>query len=176
MKLFKKIKNTISATILCIRFPFLYPRNRWDGKHHSYILLNSISKLRKKALQEIIITAKNNKSDTKFWNRTHFFNYTASLDKEIKKLTIKNSIDSLEIDISNLLWGDDRFEILGLDIGFGLTGIPNITIQVKPADPNDITNYGFSCYRKDLIINKWYHFWYKVSNWFDDNILDNIFL
>lgn len=35
MKLFKKIKNTINASILCIRFPFLYPRNRWTGRHYN---------------------------------------------------------------------------------------------------------------------------------------------
>lgn len=28
-----KILNTINACILCIRFPFLYPRNRWTGNH-----------------------------------------------------------------------------------------------------------------------------------------------
>ena len=35
MKLFKKIKNVINSSILCIRFPFLYPRNRWTGRHYN---------------------------------------------------------------------------------------------------------------------------------------------
>lgn len=35
MKLFKKIKKIITASILCIRFPFLYPRNRWTGRHYN---------------------------------------------------------------------------------------------------------------------------------------------
>ena len=35
MKLFKEIKNAINASILCIRFPFLYPRNRWTGRHYN---------------------------------------------------------------------------------------------------------------------------------------------
>lgn len=35
MELFKKIKNVINASILCIRFPFLYPRNRWTGRHYN---------------------------------------------------------------------------------------------------------------------------------------------
>lgn len=35
MKLFKKIKDVINASILCIRFPFLYPRNRWTGRHYN---------------------------------------------------------------------------------------------------------------------------------------------
>ena len=30
-----RIKNIIKSTILCIRFPFLYPRNRFTGKHYN---------------------------------------------------------------------------------------------------------------------------------------------
>lgn len=30
-----KFFDTIKATILCIKFPFLYPRNRWTGKHYN---------------------------------------------------------------------------------------------------------------------------------------------
>lgn len=33
--IFKKIKKSISATILCLRFPFLYPRNRFTDKHYN---------------------------------------------------------------------------------------------------------------------------------------------
>ena len=32
---FYKIGRTIKSTYLCIRFPFLYPRNVWDDKHYS---------------------------------------------------------------------------------------------------------------------------------------------
>ena len=31
----KKIKRTISSIILCIRFPFLYPRNRFTNRHYN---------------------------------------------------------------------------------------------------------------------------------------------
>lgn len=34
-KLFRKIKNTIVSSYLCVRFPFLYPRNRFSGKHYN---------------------------------------------------------------------------------------------------------------------------------------------
>lgn len=30
-----KFIKIIKSTILCIRFPFLYPRNRWTGKHYN---------------------------------------------------------------------------------------------------------------------------------------------
>ena len=34
----------IPATVLCIRFPFLYPRNRFTGKHYTNWKLNSLQK------------------------------------------------------------------------------------------------------------------------------------
>lgn len=34
-KINKKFKKIISSTILCIRFPFLYPRNRFTGLHYN---------------------------------------------------------------------------------------------------------------------------------------------
>ena len=33
--LFKLIYKTIQSSILCIRFPFLYPRNRFTGLHYT---------------------------------------------------------------------------------------------------------------------------------------------
>lgn len=39
-KFFCKPYNVIKSTILCIRFPFLYPRNRWTGKHYNNWKLN----------------------------------------------------------------------------------------------------------------------------------------
>lgn len=35
MKIFKKIKDTIYSSYLCIRFPFFYPRNRFTGRHYN---------------------------------------------------------------------------------------------------------------------------------------------
>ena len=34
MNLLKIVYNTIKSSILCIRFPFLYPRNRFTGNHY----------------------------------------------------------------------------------------------------------------------------------------------
>ena len=75
MNFIKKIKNIISSTILCIRFPFLYPRNRWDGEHHTNLLLNLSSKLRKKAQQEIQIVVKLDKTGERYYDKIDFFDY-----------------------------------------------------------------------------------------------------
>lgn len=37
IKIIKKILGIINSIVLCFRFPFLYPRNRFSGKHEVYI-------------------------------------------------------------------------------------------------------------------------------------------
>ena len=174
MKLFKKIKDVISASILCLRFPFLYPRNRFDGKHHCCVLGSLRYRLQNKSLQKINITAKLDKTGERYWDRSDFFDYSCKLDKINKKLIIKNKLESKEIDLSRLLWSDDRFEILGIDLQFSLTGLPIIIVIVTPFDGTDNTNYGFCYLHEDFTINKWYNFWYKTITWFDTKVLDKI--
>ena len=47
-RIWKSFTHTIESCILCIRFPFLYPRNRWTNKHytnwkiHSYLYGNNL--------------------------------------------------------------------------------------------------------------------------------------
>ena len=35
ISVFKKIGRVIYSTLLCIKYPFLYPRNRWTDKHYN---------------------------------------------------------------------------------------------------------------------------------------------
>lgn len=176
MNLIKKIKNIISSTILCIRFPFLYPRNRWDGEHHTNLLLNLSSKLRKKAQQEIQIVVRLDKTGERYYDKIDFFDYKVRLDKTNEKLTIKNKLDSLEIDLPGIIWKSNTFEILGVKLDFAwVSGNPVIVVYVTPMDPEDKTNYGFGGRYKSLVISKWYNFWYKVVDWIDEKILNKIF-
>ena len=41
---------------MCIRYPFLYPRNRFTDKHRVNLLYRSINKLHNQSRQEIGIT------------------------------------------------------------------------------------------------------------------------
>lgn len=174
MKFFKKIKALFNASILCIRFPFLYPRNRFDGKHHCGLLSNWTYKLRLKARQSFIITGKVNKSDDYFSHNANFFDYHVKLDEATKQIFIRTRTTEIRFDYSKLVWGDDKFEILGIKAIFTIAGLPMIQVQVKPFDENDDRNYGFTHYREEIVINKWYEFWYKVIGWIDTKILDKI--
>ena len=176
MKLFKKIKDIISSTVLCIRFPFLYPRNRFDGAYHANLLSKWSYKLRRKARQEIGISAKVNKSDDYFTTNAAFFDYHVRLDKATKHIFVKNREGELiRFDYTKCVWGNDKFEVLGIKLIFSIGGSPIIQFQVKPTDENDNGNYGFAHYTEELVVNKWYNFWYKVVKWIDEKVLDKIF-
>ena len=173
MKLFKKIKNIIKSTILCIRFPFLYPRNRFDGKHHCCVLGNLRYKLQKKSTHDIGITATLEKNTKRFPT-----NWTQVFDNRIKfendKITIKNNVDFKEFDINKLIWNKDKVEILGFYTTFAMTGRLIVHLVVSPIDLEDTTNYGYGYHSLELITNRFIYKLYKFVTWFDIKVLDKI--
>ena len=68
MKNFKETKlyKVLESSLLCLRFPFLYPRNRFDGKHHNYMLQHISHKLYSKAITTISIDTKVQKANDNF--------------------------------------------------------------------------------------------------------------
>lgn len=173
MKLFKKIKNVISASILCLRFPFLYPRNRFDGKHHCCVLGDLRYNLQKKSTRDIGITAileKNTKCVPSNWIQV----FDNNIKLENDKITIKNNVDFKEFDINKLIWNADKVEILGFDTTFAMTGRLIIRLIVSPIDPEDTTNYGYGYNSLELITNRFIHKLYKFVTWFDTKVLDKI--
>ena len=173
MKIFKKIKDIVSASILCLRFPFLYPRNRFDGKHHCCVLGNLRYKLQEKSTHDIGITATLEKNTKRFPT-----DWTQVFDNRIKfendKITIKNNVDFKEFDINKLIWNADKVEILGLYTTFAMTGRLIVHLVVSPIDPEDTTNYGYGYHSLELITNRFIYKLYKFVTWFDTKVLDKI--
>lgn len=170
MKILQKIKKVFSASLLCLRFPFLYPRNRFDDKHHAYILCTPISKTYSKAIEEINITGKLHRKNENFpfimyKNKRRFL-----LDKENKLLVISDKLNNITFSLKNLLGNNDRFEILGMTFRH-----PNVIIHVKTKDTTDNANYGFGYYRVKLLLNKIKYNWYNILKWVDLHIFDKIF-
>lgn len=170
-----KLKKIIENCYLCLKFPFLYPRNRFTDRHRVNALNSILYKLRQESIQNISITGKLEKDAPVIFSPIEkFCNNIVKLDKENKKLTISNNIDEKEYDLKRLLWSNDRFNILGISVIFALTGNPIVNIHVIPKDLTDKTNYGFAYGSIELVTNKWKHFWYKVFSWIDEQILDRI--
>lgn len=175
MKFFKKIKDVFNASILCLRFPFLYPRNRFDGKHHCCVLGSLRYKLQLRHEQRIYITAKVDESNTKHNGLLCFFNY------HVKWNITDNSVSVLDVytgkiqefDLSKLV-DDTKFEILGLTTSFLMTGDPVIVVHLSNTNPEDTTKYGFSQWHLKFVKSRWYNFWYKIITWFDTKVLDKI--
>lgn len=169
-----KLKRAINASRLCLKYPFLYPRNRFDGKHHANVLGKVLYKLYKKSVQEIGITAHLEKEQHFHFTQEDFLDYSVKIDKETKQLTITKGKIVVKHNLKNLLWRDDRFEILGIDVKFGIGGRPNVIIPVKTRDENDKTRYGFHYEEEKLIINKFVYRLYKILSWVNLRILDPI--
>lgn len=181
------IKNTWE----CIKYPFLYPRNRWDDKYHANILSNKLYELNKQSsmLVGVSISLERNTDDLE---KTYYhcyvkddkFNFEAYLtpieasttrDRGFNILNICNKNSEITHNLNSQIGIPDKFEILGISIGEHLNS-PYIKVHVKLKDETDTTNYGFPYYNARLIIDakirKKYEFW----NWVDKNILDRIFI
>ena len=175
MKFFEKIKDVFNASILCLRFPFLYPRNRFDGKHHCCVLGSLRYKLQLKHEQKIYITAKVDESNTKHKGFLCFFNYHIKWNITDNSISVRDVYTEKvqEFDLSKLV-DDTKFEILGLTTSFYMTGDPIIVVHLSKINPEDTTKYGFTQYNLKFIKSRWYNFWYKTVTWFDTKVLDKI--
>lgn len=180
MKKYNKFLHTIEACWLCLRFPFLYPRNRFTGRNRKNVLHNLVSWAYKKGIYDISVTARLEKDykkptmieDNKFFDFVDHVSY--KLDKENKKLIVYNKVETIEHDLKSILWKDDKFEILGMTVSCASYRNPVIIIKVKTKDETDTTNYGFHYENIKLTISKFYRGLYKVINWIDSEILDRI--
>lgn len=165
------------STYMCIRYPFLYPRNRFTDRHKVNVLGNLIYNLHHDSTLDIGITGKLVKEKPKFCNKyISFLDNSIKLDTNLKILFIKNKIDDKVHSLVNLMWKEDRFEIVDMDLVFVLTGRPIVRIHFKTKDENDTSNYGFSYERIELITNKFKYRLYKIIMWIDSQILDRIFI
>lgn len=169
-----KIRRTLEASILCLRFPFLYPRNRFTGRHVVAALGKVWYKLYTKSINEIGITATLYKEKVNLTKWEKIYDTNIKLDIENRKLLVANDIESKEVSLKSLLWSDDRFKILGMRVSFALSGRPNVIIYVTPVDENDKTNYGFHYEEVKLLTNKFKFRLYKIIQWFDREVLDRI--
>lgn len=180
------LKTYIKNTWECIRYPFLYPRNRWDDKYHANVLSNKLYELNKQSSMSVGVSISLERNTDGLEQKYHWYGRydnirfeayltSSSEDSGYDTLNICNENCVIKHNLNNQIGIPDKFEVLGISINEHLNN-PYIKVHVKLKDETDTTNYGFPYYNVRLItdakIRKKYEFW----NWVDKKILDKIFI
>ena len=180
------LKTYIKNTIKCLKYPFLYPRNRWDDKYHANILRKQISKAHGEAFQLYVVNIKLERGEPgSYSNYVNFneFGINADLSELILSqnssqhyISIYNEYDSKTVWLKDTFSINyDKFEILGLSKSETFLKNPIINVHIRLKDENDTTNYGFTSYSNYLKKNEVKYYKYKFLKWFDEKILDRLF-
>lgn len=180
------LKTYIKNTIKCLKYPFLYPRNRWDDKYHANILGKQVSKAHGEAFQLYVINIKLERKETgSYSNYVNFNEFGINVD--LSELILSQNSSQHYISIYNeydskTIWlkdtfsiNYDKFEILGLSKSETFLKNPIINVHIRLKDENDTTNYGFTSYSNYLKKNEVKYYKYKFLEWFDKEILDRLF-
>lgn len=172
----KKYLNIPKSIYLCIRFPFLYPRNRFSGKHEVYIPW--IYKLRDifhdKATDKFSLVYKFHKDPEEFNDGIFSFkiedSYTINL-LDNKILQIVSAKTSTEFNLQDHIGKD--FKILGIESYQSLFGKHVIYYHVSK---NEITsiNYGFQWKMLQIVKNTFYLKLVAIIDWINQYIINPI--
>lgn len=165
------IKQRLYDTWLCIKYPFLYPRNRFDGKHHNRFLSKYYNNYIKKSIAHVNVHLQEIKDDrtlrlntSTIWTNVHITD---------KKLYVTyNNQEYICKDLTNNL--RDKFSVYGIEVDDRGKYKSMITVYVKTIDSNDTTNYGFCWHTYDIVMNKRYKRYADIIDYIDTKILDNI--
>lgn len=167
-----KLLKILKSSWLCLKYPFLYPRNRFDGKHHNNFLMSWLYKLNRYSQQKFHFTCEFvEKTRTNYSKWVNLLEYVIELDKENFILKITYRGNTTTYDVSKLI-SKNKFELLGIESIFSYSGTPIIKFLVTSKDLNS----AFFCYDTIYITkNKWYNFWYKIIE-FLDKFLDYLWI
>ena len=160
-----KIKKIYQASKLCLKYPFLYPRNRFDDKHHVYIewLQNLQLWLYKKSYFTINISARLSDEEYAPWIKTPNFEVSISP----KKLIFVRKNHTYSYDLVRYLYKDCYIK--------GIKLCNSTRIEIGMGCHND-TNYGFPYSAYELPKNKFYILLHKAVKWANQNIGKVLFL
>lgn len=155
IKIIKKILGIINSIVLCFRFPFLYPRNRFSGKHEVYIswIMRLYNKLYKKSKDKFQLLFIFHKDPDEFKNGSFSYkedNYTISLTND-GIIRILGPKESSEYNLQQHVGKDFRF--LGIEPGKNFMGDSIICYHISKNEVS-IHNYGFAFKTLEIVKNK----------------------
>ena len=179
MKRLFKILNSIS---LCIRFPFLYPRNRFSGKHTVYInwMANLIYKYYCKSYYSVSLYYKFYKDPQECTTTTKqvFFkdkyNFRVRLLRNNTILRFYSDILKEPYDFNIQSHVGDNFKISGISIGkSAFNNVPIVYYHVHKKEVTNV-NYGFSFKKLEFVADTRSLKIYTTLNYIHENIIPKI--
>lgn len=177
----KKFFKILQSIYLCLRFPFLYPRNRFTDKHHvsPNWLLKLTNKYHRKAYTKISL-------GYRFYKDPKECIETNTVIKHIGKYDFKVSLISNSILRFESKYAEFPFEFnLQKHVGSNFT-ITGITVDINPftGDPfiiyhihkNEVVtdNYGFAFKTFNICVSRYNERIYNFIRYVWDNIIDRI--
>ena len=196
IKIVKKFLHIIKSCYLCIRFPFLYPRNRFTDKHYNnQKLLDKINKYLSFAEKSFFIRIYDSKSDRYLsakksygdvfvasypFFRLHGHNYSLRYNNGVVYLYLDNNI-IYSINVDDYI-GSGSFSYCEFIIKYNLDIDPfkdfsyNTSICIALVGDNLEYNKNISfndCFIT-LVVDKFYMYKYKFFNFIHNKILQLI--
>ena len=171
MKIFKN-------TFLCLKYPFLYPRNRWDDKHHNnFHWIYRIWKFcdNKSHLPIIFVYKFHKDPESSDIIRNHVI-YDPDhqlyflLDLGFIRIHYKNKFVD---DFDAQQHVGDKFQVTGIEMSTNIVGNPIVYYHVVPFEKTEIS-HGFSCHKKTIATNKFFHYLSEIVKWTENHIIDPI--
>lgn len=181
IKIVKNFLHTIESCYLCIRFPFLYPRNRFTGRHHvsPNWLLKLTNKYHRKAYTNIRLGYRFYKDPKDCVETNAVIEHVGKYDFKVS--LISNSILKFEsryiespIEFNLQKHVGNSFIITGITTSINtFTGDPFIIYHIhKNEVVND--NYGFSFKTFNICVSRYNEKIYNFIRYVWDNIIDRI--
>lgn len=169
---FKKLKRTIRSTYMCIKYPFLYPRNRFTGLHYNNWKLHKYHVDNYKKAVGCFCIHVYNVSDCKFsidyLTLAHYPEFDATRKVEVKIIDkeVVFMFGGKILYRHKILTGneDDIFKY-----GFKLDG-KNMNLYIIYKNDVEIPKEE-SFHIKSFVINRWLYFKIKVADFLNDYVL-----
>lgn len=162
MKMLKKIINIFNSIILCLRFPFLYPRNRFTGLHYNnWEINNFLTNSRKLAYTNVIVHIVNESKLPEITSPVYTTNINATYTKNNLVILSKKQ-KKVYIDISKYCDGEINYIKKELNKNNGLT------IYVVVKDDVEIASHFIT---ETFVTDKIMCFILKIMEWFYNNPL-----
>ena len=177
----KKFFKILQSIYLCLRFPFLYPRNRFTDKHQVYPnwLLKLSNKYHKKSYAKISLGYRFYKDPRECIETNTVIEHVGKYDFKVSlilngilKFESKYIESPIEFNLQKHV--GNSFIITGITTSINpFTGDPYIVYHVHKNEVLDI-NYGFAFKTFNICINKRNERIYNFINYVWENIINRI--